>query len=185
MTAGELDRTEVVVATDRGLRLLATGTMGPLCVGIVLAGLAALRSGDPGAPLGRTGWTPYVAWGWTVSLVVLVVMAVTLWALWSTEVRFTPWAVSSRVLGRRRETGVQDLRLVTLRGPVNRSATGPRPAAVVLVDREGRTVAALRPTETNFRAALDVVAGWVERRPDLVQDAATALVLSGLPTAEH
>ncbi|QKE84157.1 hypothetical protein [Arthrobacter sp. NEB 688] len=171
---------EVVVRVQRGLRLLGTVLMGPLCAGILVAVLDAARAGDPGVPLGRSGWSGYVALGWAVSLVLLLVMAGSLLVLWRTEVRVGPWAVSRRTAFGRRETGLQDLRRVVLRGPSAHGPTGPRPAALVLVDKDGRTVAALRPTETGFPEALAVVRGWVERRPDLVTDEDTAALLGAV-----
>lgn len=162
---------------QQGLRLLLAVTAGPLCVGIVVGLVDALRAGDPGAPFGRTGWGPLVGVGWVVALSLLVAMSGALAVLWRTEVRLTPYGVSRRVLLGRRETGLQDLRRVVARGAVTHGATGPRPASLSFVDREGRTVGAVRPTETAFAEALGVVRGWVERRPDLVQDEDTAAVL--------
>lgn len=160
-----------------GVRLLATALGVPLCAGIALAVLDTLRAGDPGLPFDRTGWSPFVAVGWGVALLVLAGVGLSLWALWGTSVRLTPFGVTRRSFGRRRETGLQDLRRVMARGATPHGRTGPRPVAVLLLDREGRTAAALRPTETGFDEALIVVRGWVERRPDLLQDIDTAAVL--------
>ncbi|WP_404349411.1 hypothetical protein LG324_15640 [Phycicoccus jejuensis] len=174
------DAREVVVRVQRGLRLLATVIMAPLCLGILLAVVDAARAGDPGVPLGRSGWTGYVVGGWLVSGLLLVTMAGSLLVLWRTEVRVGPWTVTRRTVFTRRETGLQDLRRVVLRGPTTVSPTGPRPAAVLLVDKDGRTAAALRPSETGFPESLAVVRGWVERRPDLVRDEDTAALLAAV-----
>lgn len=166
--------------TQRGLRVLATVVMAPLCLGILLAVGDAVRAGDPGVPLGRSGWTGYVVVGWAVSGLLLVAMAGSLLVLWRTEVRVGPWTVVRRTVFARRETGLQDLRRIVLRGPTTFSPTGPRPAAVLLVDKDGRTAAALRPTETGFTEAMAVVHGWTQRRPDLVRDEDTATLLAAV-----
>ncbi len=167
----------------RGMRLLGAVVLGPLCLGIVVAGLDAVRAGDPGVPFDRTGWSPVVFLGWMVAALLLVVMLLALWGLWRTEVRLTPYGVSRRSLGRHRETGLQDLRRVLVRGALTRGPAGPRPAAVSFLDARGRTVGAVRPTETHFPEALAVVRGWVERRPDLLQDDDTAAVLGTVAAA--
>lgn len=161
----------------RGMRVLGAVVLGPLCLGIVIAVLDAVRAGDPGVPFDRTGWSTFVLLGWTIAAMLLVGMLLALWGLWGSEVRLTPYGVSRRAFGRRRETGLQDLRRVLVRGALTRGPTGPRPAAVSFLDARGRTVGAVRPTETHFPEALAVVRGWVERRPDLLQDDDTAAVL--------
>lgn len=176
-----------MVEVARGVRVLAAALGVPLCLGIALAAVDAVRARDPGLPFERTGWSPFVAAGWAVALAVLLGVGLSLWALWGTSVRLDRAGVTRRAFGRRRETGLPDLRRVQARGASTHGPTGPRPVAVLLLDREGRTVAALRPTETGFREALAVVRGWVEQRPDLVQDTDTAAVLgtvdAGRPTA--
>lgn len=167
----------------RGMRVLGAVVLGPLCLGIVVAVLDAVRAGDPGVPFDRTGWSAFVVLGWAVAAVLLVGMLLALWGLWGTTVRLTPNGVSRRAFGRSRETGLQDLRRVLVQGAQTRGPTGPRPAVVSFLDAQGRTVGAVRPTETHFPEALAVVRGWVERRPDLLQDDDTAAVLGTVDPA--
>jgi hypothetical protein len=174
---------EVVVRVARGVRVLAAVLMVPLAAGILVALVDAVRAGDPGVPFDRTGWSPFVGVGWAVALLVLVGVSVSLWALWATSVRLDRHGVTRSAFGRRRETGLQDLRRVQARGATTHGPTGPRPAAVLLLDREGRTAAAIRPTETGFDEALAVVRGWVQQRPDLLQDDDTAAVLGTVDPA--
>ncbi|PKW25958.1 hypothetical protein ATL31_0762 [Phycicoccus duodecadis] len=167
----------------RGVRVLAAVLMVPLGAGILVAVVDALRAGDPGVSFDRTGWSAFVVLGWVVALLVLAGVGLSLWALWGTSVRLTPFGVARQTFGRRHETGLADLRRVQARGASTHGPTGPRPAAVLLLDRDGRVAAALRPTETGFDEGLAVVRGWVARRPDLLQDTDTAAVLGTVDPA--
>lgn len=158
-------------------RLLGLVVLGGLAAGIVSSVVSAVVAGDPGAPLGRQGWSAYVVVGWVVSLAMLVVMVLGLAALLSYRTTWSATGVATRLLVLRWAVPVGDVVAVRLEPSRNRSATGPRPAALQVLDRPGRVVAVLRPTEDAWAAGLDVVRSWVRGRPDLVTDDDTAALL--------
>lgn len=171
----------VVVRVRCSFRVLGLVVLGGLSVGVASSVVSAVVAGDPGAPLGRQGWSPHVVLGWLVSGTMLVVMVLGLWALLTYRTTWSREGVSSRALVLGWTVPVEDVARVVLEEPRNRSATGPRPAALNVVDRSGRVVAVLRPTETGWSGGLDVVRSWVRARPDLVADGDTAALLGAPP----
>lgn len=180
-TGGGLpDPGAVVLGVDRGLRLVGTLLLVPLAAGIGLALLAAVQVGDPGAPMGRTGWSAAVAAGWVVSVVVLAGSVVALWALWSYRVVLDERQVSWRLLWLGRRTTVDEVARVEALAARPRSIAGDTPGALVLRGRDGAVVATFRPSETRWPAVLAMLGDWVRRRPDLVWDERTeALFVAG------
>lgn len=173
----------VVVRAQQGLRVLGTVVLGPLAVGIVLALVEAVRAGDPGAPMDRTGWSPSVVLGWTVSVLVLAGAVLALGVLWSYRVTLDAGQVTWRLLGRHRRTALADVARVEVLARRPRSIAGDIAGALVVRDRRGGVVATFRPSETAWPAVLGILAGWAQRRPDLVRDEGTAalLVAAGSP----
>ncbi len=162
-----------MLGVSRGLRLVGTLLLAPLAAGIALALLAAVAAGDPGAPMGRTGWGAAVAAGWVVSLVVLAGSVIAMGVLWSYRVALDERQVSWRLLWLGRCTAVEEVARVEVLGSRPRSIAGDAPGALVLRGRDGEVVATFRPSESRWPAVLAMLTEWVRRRPDLVRDERT------------